>query len=1517
MNYVVSLIYKEHFSQCQLVSGAKVTVGSSPKDTIYCPDYRSSALVIKNKGAVEIKDKASSKVFHVEAGSVQLISSNPLCLVYVDEKKPDMTGSIELPYNGSLIIGRSPQCDITINNRFISSKHCILKRENGSYFIEDCNSTNGTYVNSLKAKKMKLSTGDQVHIYNYSLKIDSGKVFILNAGNDVAVNRIPNEQSNLKGSSHQMGSKPIYQRSPRTQEELPQDDIVLASPPSKGQRYEKHRGALGSVASSAAMIGSSMMMGGAASGAMIAARAAMLVMPATNIATQTASSKRNKKKLDNYAKQRELRFADYLNEQRARIFAVASQQQKIINEENPNPQVCMNVVDNLNRNLWERTPSDRDFLDVRLGMGYEELCVSVKDRSQAYGVEMEDDDAKEMSAMLVEESKYVDNIPVRVSMGTNSTIGVIGQRSRVISQVKNMLTSLTTLHCYTDVKIVGIFDESEYNQWADLRWLPHIWDENKQRRYLAFNKEEAHAICDGFNDMLKTRIREKKSTSVYGKKVLPNPYYIFILGSKKMLEDEEIMANLVTNDPSLGITSLFLFDDIYSLPPACEYIIDMKQNPEAYLKNKVNSKFIFTPDTYNPERFNAFARRMSSIELKGFAVQADIPSGVTFLEGYGVKTVEELQIMERWEKNKAYQSLAAPIGVLAGNKPFLLNIRENKSSADEHGPHGLVAGTTGSGKSELIQSWILSMCVNYHPYEVNFVLIDYKGGGMANLLEAMPHVVGKITNIGTNIKRSIVSLERENKRRMEIFDKVGVNNIDKYHKLYHEGRVSEPMPHLVIVADEFAELKKEEPEFMAGLVSVARVGRTLGIHLVLATQKPTGVVDDQIDSNSRFRLCLKVQDVGDSREMLKTPDAAMITQAGRAYVKIGNFEYYEQFQSYWSGAPYLGNHVEKASSGNQVRVVALDGERIKTVVDEKTRFKSDVDELQAINNYICHLAQQNGIKPLPGPWLEELPETMYLEDVDDALKNHECGFNGSQWQKNQLDWLEIPVGKFDLPELQQQGKLCLNFAKDGHYGIYGSAGTGKTNLIKTMLSSIGRYYTPEDVVVYIIDCGGWSTSVYADMPHVGDVILDTQEEKFSKFRMLIDEEINNRRKLFLNSVVNSLSAYRQSVGNMPAMIIAVDNIIPLFDLYPDMEETLIRIARDGATYGIYLIYTATSTSGVRFKVLQNIKGAIAFELTDKGDYPTIIGRMEGKSIPYNPGRALLKDTVPVEFQTALYANGCSEPERANSVKQMCDEMNRAWQGERPKKVPVMPEQVDILSMKNAYKQRAKIPVGISYDTIDTAYLDLSENYCAIISGSMNSGKSSFLCKLIDIMSREDNLFYLFDSQKHSFSAYAEQAQGYCVDTDVSMITPHLEEIVEMLNVRQRVINQAKTQPNFNADELMKDEKQICIFIDDINEFVENVEDSQRNTMNRIATLAKNLGVVLIAAGRTTDVVKLGDIEPLTSTIVKYQNGLALEGSPSFNSFFTNNLSYAQKEENCKAGEAWKFFKGDCSKLIIM
>lgn len=1507
------LLHNENLYSVALRYGQEISIGSNKKDNIQIAEFTSRQIVIKWKNAGVYVNARTAYNFErnmVPLNTIIILDNATKTVLYLSSETVTSEKSIKLPYNCILKFGRAEFNDVVLKMPFVSNSHFILKNEAGNVRIEDQGSTNGLFLNGKRISIAKMKSGDILSILSVRIKLVNGTLIFENLGDKVEIKQI--ETQNVDTTSHMLANSLYlkYRRSPRTQDQLPSQDIILANAPNKGQKYEKSRGMFASIAGTGAMFAANMMTS-AVSPALLAARAASLVSPITSVATSTGSNKRRKINLEQYEAMRREKYGAYIDDQKARIESVAKVQREIITKENPAPRECMNILYGLKRNLWERMPSDRDFLDVRVGMGYENLCVAVKSRTDNNGFQMEDDEIRKLSEQIIEETRIVDNVPARISLLNKNTIGFVGSRNKTIKLVKNMLISLTTTHCFEDVRIVGIFDLKERNKWESLKWLPHVWDDNRQFRTLAFDYENAHNLCEMFNDVLKKRYEEMKVAS-YGQKIIPQPFYIFLFASKDMVEKEEIMHNLFVNNPSMGITSMFLFDDMYMLPNDCQCIVDVDNGPCVFDRNKANNKFYFTMDPSTDDiQWDTFARRMAAVELDGFATTVGLPNGITFLQGYGVQTVEQLDVINRWNSAVPYKSLAAPIGMMAGNKLFNFDVHEKK-----HGPHGLVAGTTGSGKSELLQTWILSMALCYHPHDVSFVIIDYKGGGMANLLEPLPHVVGKITNIGANISRSLISLQSEIKRRYAIFDKYGVNHIDKYQKLYKSGDATEPIPHLIIVSDEFAELKKEEPEFMSGLISAARVGRSIGIHLVLATQKPGGVVDDQIQSNSRFRLCLKVQDVNDSREMIKRPDAAKLTQPGRVYIRVGEDEYFDLFQSFWSGAPYFGAVNTEENIGNQVRIVDVTGKRIKTVFDEKTQFKSDLDELTAIVRYICSVARENKVEKLQGPWKPELPEKLHLDEIKES-----GAFNGNEW-KESPKWLTFPIGKYDAPKLQAQGTQYMDLASEGHYGIYGAPGTGKTCLLKTVVLSLGIHYSPKDINIYILDCGGWSMSMFSEMPHIGGVALDSEEEKFFKFEKLIIQEFESRKRKFLNNSVSSLKAYRESVSpDMPAIVIVIDNIIPIFDLYPDLENLFVSIARDGATYGIYMIYTANSTSGVRYKVLQNIRGAVAFELTDKGDYATVVGRLDGMSLPKILGRAFYKGNPPVEFHAALSVKGENDREMMLAIKKLSAKMNAAWTGARPKPIPVMPETVTYEDMVSNYSVRTLIPVGINCEDIRTSFVDLSTNYSLLISGSVRSGKTRKLAQLTGmVVSRfTDSKIFIFDSPTKSLQEIQDSVYKYASVEDDAAVSIILEELVGYLNDRKKSQNQARQIDGEEFDEktFIANYELLCIVIDDLKEFVDKVSDSSKNTMERICRMAQDLGVIVLCAGRMSDIAKYNEIESLTRVIVANQNGLVMNGTPAQHEYFQNNLKFTERDLEAGEGFSYQFSGGKCIKIKMI
>ncbi len=1508
MKAAVVLIHNNRLYRKIFDVGEEISFGSFKKDDVVVPDFIKRQIVLEyKKTGISLNAKEAYQIYlkAVPMESVVLLNQQDHTCMFFTNLTATSTKSLKLPYQGIFKVGRRMTNDVVINMPFVSGHHLTIKVEDGNVRIEDNHSTNGIYFNGRRVDIARMTAGDTISIMSINITLVNNELFFEGVGDNLLIRKSGDVKKTPDSVLSTNTDKSLrYHKSPRMQEQLPSEPIVLSNPPNQGQKYEKSRGMGSMLLGTGAMAGASMLTG-VVSPALVAARSASMVSPVASVSNNARLNKRRKKSLEEYIRERAERYGAYIEDQKARIDSVAEVQRRILNVENPTPAECMKTVFKLRRNLWERMPADRDYLDVRVGMGYEDLCVEVKTRADANGFKMEDDEAEELCEQIVEETRIVDNIPRRIPLLKYNSVGFIGPRERTTSVVRNMLISLSVTHSFENVRIIGLFDESERETWSALKWLPHIWDTDMETRHIAFNDTAAEPILDFLVDMLQMRTRDLSDSSTPGP--FPDPYYIVIFGSKKMIEKNMVMNYLFSNNPYVGVTSLFLFDDIYQLPPECRYIVDLKDMPCCYERDKANEKKFFTLDQdVSVSKFDGFARRMSAIQLEGFATKTALPKSLTFLEGFGVQTVEELNILARWQAAESFRSLGAPIGKLAGDLTFYLDIHEKA-----HGPHGLVAGTTGSGKSELLQTWILSMACTYHPFDVSFVLIDYKGGGMANLLEPLPHVVGKITNIGSNINRSMVSLMSELKRRQVIFDKYGVNHIDKYQKLFKQHQADEPLPHLIIVADEFAELKKEEPDFMAGLIRAARIGRSLGVHLVLATQKPGGVVDDQIQSNSRFRLCLKVQDTVDSREMIKRPDAAYIRQAGRAYIRVGEDEYFDIFQSYWSGAPYFGRQEVVKEDENVVRLVSTTGKRINPLEGKKQKKKSDMDEITAITSYIAAVAKDAKIPEVKGPWLPELPEDLHLSGLGLNI-----GFNGTSWE-GRLPWLSVPVGMYDLPANQQQGVQTIDFALNGHHAIYGAPGTGKTTFLKTMITSICTYYTPEDVNIYVIDCGGWGLSVFDNMPHVGGIALDCEEEKITKLSKMILNEFDTRKRLFVQNAVSSLVAYRESVDSkLPAIILVIDNIVPIFEMYPDLEAFLLKVASEGTTYGIYMTYTANSTTGVRYKIVQNMKGAVAYDLTDRGDFANIVGRLSSDmALPKVMGRAYAKGNPPIEFQTAIYADGATDRERTVALKKLCESMNHNWTGRRPEPIPVMPDVVDMELMLQRYEKRDKLPIAIDRTDVKTSYVDLSQFLAMLVAGNPNSGKSSFLLTLSKMIRTRysDTLFYVFDSDNTSLKELKEGSVCYAGSKDDPGVTDGVQKLIAILTERKQKKDEAASS---GAPDPVSEMPMICIVIDDLVEFVTDISDANRDAMARICRLSKGYGLILLSAARINDVVKAG-FDPLVKTVVDCQNALAVSGTPKQHIYLANDLAYNEKDKELEEGSGYLYYQGSCKTVKFM
>lgn len=448
---------------------------------------------------------------------------------------------------------------------------------------------------------------------------------------------------------------------------------------------------------------------------------------------------------------------------------------------------------------------------------------------------------------------------------------------------------------------------------------------------------------------------------------------------------------LLSGDPALGVSCILLGRELSELPGSVQQILEARgADSTLMLRDSPGEKRRFAMDALDAVQCDSFARALAPIRLPEKAETTKLPNSVTFLDGYRVQRPEELDIADFWNSSCSWRSLAAPIGVRAGGAIFSFDIHEKHS-----GPHGLVAGTNGSGKSEMAQSWIASMALQFSPRDVNFVLVDFKGTSLLQPFRDLPHLAGSISNLDKDIQRCLMALDNEIERRQILVDRYGAHDILTYQAMRKKNPDMEEMPFLLLVIDEFADFKAQYPDFTGPLNHIFRGGRALGIYTVIMTQKPGGVVTEQMYANACFRWCLKVMSESDSRDMLGTGDAAYLTQPGRAYVRTGT-GVPELVQPFFSGAPYYPDGKPKAAIPLVARI-SLTGERqtLGTPM-QNAGSRAHGTQLQAVVRAIADHCRRYHIAPARRIWNEPLPEKLDLAALlpGGTLWNSAAGWEG-------------------------------------------------------------------------------------------------------------------------------------------------------------------------------------------------------------------------------------------------------------------------------------------------------------------------------------------------------------------------------------------------------------------------------------------------------------------------------------------------------------------------------------------
>ncbi|MDF1596706.1 MAG: FtsK/SpoIIIE domain-containing protein [Acidimicrobiia bacterium] len=771
--------------------------------------------------------------------------------------------------------------------------------------------------------------------------------------------------------------------------------------------------------------------------------------------------------------------------------------------------------------LWERRRHHPDYLRLSIGMGRTWWEPPV--RSPSGG-----DPTVEA---VIERRSLLPNGPVEVGLEAGTMIGVAGDRPGALAMVRALLLRLVTHHGPADVRLAIITGTTTDWEWCS--WLPHTRLDGSSGRY------RLGADPDDIESVMASLTQASEADLVV----------VFDGGGM----DPQLRARLAALVDDGTVSAVVVEAAPVELPGSCETVVTIS-GAFGVLTHPAGggTKVEFAIDGVQPDVAGLVARQLYALDDPEEASEGGrLPAGVTMQALVGLP-VDTPEVIARWTD--------PPEGLLAA-----LGLTENGLMALDlvaDGPHGLIAGTTGSGKSELLRSLITSLAMNYGPDRVTFALIDYKGGSAFDACAALPHVLGLVTDLDRRLgKRALQSLEAELRHREEVLRAAGAEDVDSYHRL---GEAA-PLPRLVVIVDEFAALAGDIPEFVPSLVDIARRGRSLGVHLILATQRPAGVVGDAIRANTNLRVALRVQTVADSRDVIDDPVAARLPRRfpGRGVLRLGPGELVPFQTARISGG-------DRPGAGDLPIAVPVRFGWEPVAVAQEQELASSPSELERFSALASAAVRVLGWQPPRAPWAPPLPDALELGGSDRGTG---------------------VFGLVDEPDRQRVGDLVWN-PGDGGLLSFGVEGSGASDAIVSCAFALALATDPGGLHIYGLDGGGGSLADLEEWPHVGGIARIADRERVVRVVRRLDSLLEDRRR----------GGARQSM--VLVIVERLGIVLSAFDGPGDLDirEALIRVMVEGPAFGIFPFVSALRPGAVPSAVASSIGPRLCFRLADPVEY---------------------------------------------------------------------------------------------------------------------------------------------------------------------------------------------------------------------------------------------------------------------------------------------------------------------------
>jgi S-DNA-T family DNA segregation ATPase FtsK/SpoIIIE len=955
------------------------------------------------------------------------------------------------------------------------------------------------------------------------------------------------------------------------------------------------------------------------------------------------------------------------------------------------------------RRLWERRRTDTDALVLRVGVADLPSTVKVESGRQA--------SADNAGPHLLHA------VPVPVPLRKIGVLGLAGPRPAASGVLRWLVVQLAAYHAPRDLTLT-LLTTAATDEWTWWMWLPHARPRDVEG-YVAAVGNDAETVTARVAELL-TLVRGRQELIKKSGRVEAEYFaaHVVVVDGARELRATPGLASLLEDGPAVGVYAICADQEERLLPESCTATVVVDPEEPARLELRRTGMAPLRDVLAEPVGdawAAAVARALAP--FKDVATEdgdVTLPDSVRLLDTLSLEPPTVDGVRARWLLDGSTTAMTLGAGM---DGHFTVDLRRD-------GPHGLIAGTTGSGKSELLQTIIASLAVANRPEAMNFVLVDYKGGSAFKDCAFLPHTVGLVTDLDSHlVERALTSLGAELKFREHVLAAAAVKDIDDYLDLRVKDPSHPPLPRLLIVIDEFASMARELPDFVKGLVNIAQRGRSLGIHLILATQRPSGVVSPEIRANTNLRISLRVTDASDSTDVLEAPDAARIPKSvpGRGYARLG------------AGAlvPFQAGRVGGRRPGAVTThvpppfVAPLSWKHLgylaPTAPAGKANDDVEVTDLSVLVDAIRRAADADGSPPQRSPWLDPLPDHLLLDDVP-AVEGFRYGLT-------------------DLPHQQARRAAAFDPARDGHLLVLGSARSGRSQLLRTLAGSIGDTASARDVHLYAVDCGNGALLPLKDLPHCGAVVTRTQAERATRLLTRLEQEMERRQQLLSESGYADVSEQRRSAAEpLPRLLLLVDRWEGFNSTLGEVDggrltEIVLAILREGASVGVHAVITGDRSLGsTRIAGLSDNK--IALKLADKADY-SLIG-LNPKHVPdaLGPGRAFALGSG-AETQVALLAADDSGQAQAAALAVRAAAANSRDgdlpRGLRPFRVEMLPNRIGFEAAWELLPEGLTTPfalIGVGGDEVRAVGTDFAGGNCFIVAGPGRSGRSTALATIV-------------------------------------------------------------------------------------------------------------------------------------------------------------------------------------------